>query len=199
MAGRRRRPADESKVLLIEAAVDIIRSEGYGALSARRLAEKVGLSRQIVHYHFGTTEELLLAVVRHYGDNGLAQLAAALESDDPLRAIWETDPDASATTFAFMAMATHSPVVRAELRRYLDANRDLQAAAISRHLARAGVEASVPPIAAAIIIQSISLALAAEAGLGTQRGHAETKAVVEKLLRIIAEGEPSFRIGAQGG
>jgi AcrR family transcriptional regulator len=188
MAGRKRRPAEQSKVLLIEAAAEIIRSEGYGALTARRLAEKVGLKRQIVHYHFGTVEDLLLAVVRHYGDNGLARLAAALETEDPLRAIWEIDPDTSATTFAFMAMATHNPVVRAEMRRYHDANRDLQVEAISRHFARAGVKPSVPPVAAAIIIQSIAHSLAAEAALGTLRGHAETKAVVEDLLRTLAEG-----------
>lgn len=183
MAGRKRRPADESKILLIEAAVEIIRSEGYGALSARRLAEKVGLKRQIVHYHFGTIEELLIAVVRHYGDNGLARLAAALDSEDPLRAIWETDPDASATTFAFMAMAAHNPVVRAEMQRYLEANRDLQVEAVSRHFARAGLEPRVPPIAAAIIVQSISQSLAAETALGTARGHLETKAALEELLR----------------
>jgi AcrR family transcriptional regulator len=188
MAVRTRRPAEESKIRLIEAAVEIIRGEGYGALTARRLAEKVGLKRQIVHYHFGTIEDLLLAVVRHYGDSGLARLAEALETDDPLRAIWQTDPDASATTFAFMAMAAHNPVVRAELQRYLDANRDLQVAAISRRFAQMGLEAPVPPAAAAIIVQSISQALAAEAALGCGRGHAETRAVVEDLLRAWTEG-----------
>lgn len=190
MAGRTRRPADESKIRLIEAAVEIIRSEGYGALSARRLAEKVGLKRQIVHYHFGTIEDLLLAVVRHYGDSGLARLKLALEGEEPLRAIWETDPDASATTFAFMAMATHSPLVRAEMQRYLDANRELQEQAVARCFARAHGEAPVPPIAAAIIVQSISQALAAEAALGARRGHAETKAVVEACLRAVAAGRP---------
>ena len=183
MADRKRRPADESKILLIEAAVEIIRSEGYGALSARRLAEKVGLKRQIVHYHFGTIEDLLIAVVRHYGDNGLVRLTSALESDDPLRAIWETDPDASATTFAFMAMAAHNPVVRAEMQRYLEANRDLQVKALSLYFARAGLESHIPPVAAAIIVQSISQSLAAESALGTSRGHLETRAVVEELLR----------------
>jgi AcrR family transcriptional regulator len=188
MPGRKRRPADESKILLVEAAVEIIRTEGYGALSARRLAERVGLKRQIVHYHFGTIEELLLAVVRHYGDSGLERLAAALETEDPLRVIWETDPDASATAFAFMAMATHSPVVRAELQRYLDANRKMQMEAIVRSYARAGMAPPVPPIVAAIVIQSVSQALAAEAALGAHRGHAETRAVVEAALAKAVEG-----------
>ena len=80
-----RRPAEESRAMLIEAAVEIIRTEGYGALSARRLAEKVGLKRQIVHYYFRTIEELLLSVVRFYGDSGLARMREALR-DDPLHA-----------------------------------------------------------------------------------------------------------------
>src|ERR1700741_4149160 len=103
-----RRSAELSKTMLIAAAVDIIKTEGYAALSARRLAEKVGLKRQIVHYYFRTMEDLLLAVIRHYGEQGLARFAEAFSSHAPLRVIWETRADASATTFAFMAMATHS-------------------------------------------------------------------------------------------
>ena len=120
-----RRPAEESRAMLIEAAVEIIRTEGYGALSARRLAEKVGLKRQIVHYYFRTIEELLLSVVRFYGDSGLARMREALR-DDPLHALWAVEPDSSATTFAFVAMASHQPVVRAEMRRYMEARRKIQ-------------------------------------------------------------------------
>src|SRR5690349_5277453 len=100
-----RRTADVSKAMLIAAAAQIINAEGYAALSARALAEKVGLKRQIVHYYFRTMEELLLAVVRHYGDESVDRLSDAMNSGDPLRAIWEEEPDASATTYAFLAMA----------------------------------------------------------------------------------------------
>jgi AcrR family transcriptional regulator len=177
-----RRPGDESRALLIEAAAEIINSEGYAALSARRLAEKVGLKRQIVHYYFRTMEDLLLAVIRYYGEEGLARFAQAFEAQDPLRVIWETRADASATTFAFMAMASHSPVIKAELRRYLEAFRELQVEAVAKYLKSAGSKADIPAEAAVIIVQSVSQALAAETALGTERGHETVKSVVEKWL-----------------
>jgi AcrR family transcriptional regulator len=186
-----RRPGDESRALLIEAAADIINGEGYAALSARRLAEKVGLKRQIVHYYFRTMDDLLLAVIRHYGEQGLVRFAEAFEAQDPLRVIWETRADASATTFAFMAMATHSPAIRAELQHYLEAFRELQVSAVASHMEAGGVEGALPPEAAVIILQSVSQALAAEAALGTERGHETVKAVVERWLLSATRGDCS--------
>jgi AcrR family transcriptional regulator len=182
-----RRPAEVSRALLIEAAVDVIKTEGYAALTARRLAEKVGLKRQIVHYYFGTADDLLLAVVRYYGDSGLKRFAEAFKSQHPLRVLWSVEADASATTFAFMAMATHRPVIRTELRRYLDKFRRLQVEAISDYFDSHGLKPSVPPIAAAIIIQTVSQGLAAEAALGAVSGHTETRAFIEKALLSLAK------------
>jgi AcrR family transcriptional regulator len=177
-----RRPGDESKALLIEAAAGIINSEGYAALSARSLAEKVGLRRQIVHYYFRTMDDLLLAVIRHYGEEGLSRFSQAFESQDPLRVIWEMRADTSSTTFAFMAMATHSPVIRAELRRYLEAFRKLQVQAVTKHMASAGIKGTLPPEAAVIIVQSVSQALAAETALGTKVGHDTARTAIERWL-----------------
>jgi AcrR family transcriptional regulator len=183
-----RRPGDESRALLIEAAADLINTEGYAALTARRLAEKVGLKRQIVHYYFRTMDDLLLAVIRHYGEEGLARFAEAFTSQDPLRVIWETPADASATTFAFMAMATHSPIIKAELRHYLEVFRELQFQAVASYMKGIGVKDGPPPEAVVIILQSVSQALAAETALGTQRGHETVKAVVEQWLHSGAHG-----------
>lgn len=179
---RTRRPGEESKALLIEAVAEIINSEGYAALSARRLAEKVGLKRQIVHYYFRTMDDLLIAVIRHYGELGLARFSQAFASQDPLRVIWETPADASATTFAFLAMATHSPVIRAELRRYLEAFRELQIEAVARYMDEIGIEDGPPPEAAVIILQGVAQAMAAETALGTELGHDTAKAAIEQWL-----------------
>ena len=180
-----RRPAEVSRTMLIEAAVDVIRNEGYGALSARRLAEKVGLKRQIVHYYFRTVDDLLLAVVRYYGDLGLRHFATVLP-EDPLRVLWEVQADESATAFAFMAMATHRHEIKKEVLRYMDEFRKLQSKAISTYFKSRGIDAAIPPVAVAIIIQSISQGLAAEASLGAKLGHAETRAVMEAMLQSLS-------------
>jgi AcrR family transcriptional regulator len=177
-----RRPRDESRALLIKAAAELINNEGYAALTARRLAEKVGLKRQIVHYYFRTMDDLLLAVIRHYGEEGLARFAEAFASQDPLRVIWETPADTSATTFAFMAMATHSPIIKAELQHYLEAFRELQFQAVASYMREIGVKDSPLAEGVVIILQSVSQALAAETALGTVRGHETVRAVIERWL-----------------
>jgi len=180
-----RRPGDESRAMLIEAAAEVIRSEGYAALSARSLAEKVGLKRQIVHYYFRTIEELLVSVVRHFGDQGLAHFTQRL-GQDPLRAMWEAQADSSATTFAFMAMASHLPLVREEMKHYMGEFRKLQTEAIAAYFKSRGFKPAIPPAAIAIIIQSVSQALSAEALVGASLGHAETRSVMDKVLRRLA-------------
>lgn len=182
-----RRLAEESRALLIEAAVEVIRTEGYGALSARRLAEKVGLKRQIVHYYFRTVEELLLSVVRFYGDGGLARMREALRRD-PLQAIWKAQLDSSATTFAFVAMASHQLAVRTEMRRYMEQFRKLETEAITAYFKERGIQPAISPAAIAILIQSVSQTLATEKSIGTSRGHADAKAMMEAMLQRLAEG-----------
>lgn len=179
---------------LIEAAAQIINSDGYAALSARALAEKVGLKRQIVHYYFRTMDDLLLAVIKHYGEEAVGRFSQALSSGDPLRAIWELNPDSSATTFSFIAMASQKPVVREEMLKYLHRLRELQAKAVDRYRKAHDITSELPPIVAAIVVQSISQALGAESALGTTMGHAETRDAVARWLNGLSpESGPAAR------
>lgn len=190
MAGQRL-PGDVSRVRLIEAAARIINEQGYAALSAKTLAQSVGLKRQIVHYYFRTMDELLLAVVRHYGEHGLATFEAAFQSGDPFRVIWEVEADASATTFAFIAMARHRPIIRDELRRYLVAFHELQVQAIERYVRERGLKLSMPAAAALVMIQSVAQSLATRKMLGATSGHAETREAMEKFIASLAGVSPS--------
>jgi AcrR family transcriptional regulator len=189
-----RRTAEVSRTLLIQAAAQIINEDGYAALSARALAEKVGLKRQIVHYYFRTMEDMLLAVVRHYGDESAARLSEALQSGDPLRAIWQEKPDASATTYAFLAMAKHMPSVRAEVEGYFRKLRALKIEAVTSFLAETGMTADLSPGALVTIVQSIAQGLKAEEALGAAAGHGETRAIVEAWLSDFVRLRDSLRV-----
>ena len=58
----RRKGAESSKTRaqLLLAAAQILCDAGARAVTARRLAEQVGLGRHIVHYYFGTIDELFV-------------------------------------------------------------------------------------------------------------------------------------------
>ncbi len=177
-----RRAAAESRVLLIQAAAQIINDEGYAALSARALAEKVGLKRQIVHYYFRTMEDLLLAVVRHYGNESVDRLSQATSTGNPLRAIWDEDPDASATTYAFLAMGKHLPAIQVEVETYFRRLRDIKIHAVAAYLAKTAGQTNLPAASLVTIVQSIAQGLKAENSLGSCAGHDETRAMMERCL-----------------
>ena len=67
----------------VQAAEDLIREEGYPAVTARNLAEKLELTRQIVHYYFGLRDELIIATVRDSIPRILPQLRSLLAEVDP--------------------------------------------------------------------------------------------------------------------
>jgi AcrR family transcriptional regulator len=176
----------ETRAQLIEAAAKLIRDEGCAAVTARRLAAEVGLKRQIVHYYFGTIEDLLIAVIRRDCEKVQHRIGQALEGEDPLRAIWELGNMVSTTLFEFSAMAIRRKAIQAEMQRYMEQSRKIQAEALTHHLELRGIKSALPPVAAAIVINSVSHTLAVERALGVSEGHTETAAVVEEWLRAFA-------------
>ncbi|MBW8785919.1 MAG: helix-turn-helix transcriptional regulator, partial [Novosphingobium sp.] len=66
----------------------LIREEGYGAATARRIAERIGLKHQTIFYYFGSQDELLLEVFRRTARAQRERLEAALNSGKPISAIW---------------------------------------------------------------------------------------------------------------
>ena len=52
-----------TRALLLAAAGDLLREEGYAATSTRAVAERAGARLSLVHYHFGSKRSLLLAVL----------------------------------------------------------------------------------------------------------------------------------------
>lgn len=64
---------EATRQAMLEAAVDLVSSEGLAAVTTRRIADAVRVSQSAVMYHFPTRLDLHAAAVRH--------LAEAIESD----------------------------------------------------------------------------------------------------------------------
>ena len=75
MKTRRRGPVENSAMrdALIDATEQLIREEGYAAVSTRRIAAKAGVKGPLIHYYFNTIDDLYLAVFRRIADEGLAE------------------------------------------------------------------------------------------------------------------------------
>lgn len=185
-------PDAKNRGLLLDAAEQLMLEEGYAAVTSRRLAGKAGLKPQLVHYYFRTMEDLFLEVFRRRADEGLRFQAEALQSPQPLWAIWRfgTDPAFTQISMEFMALANHRKEMRAEIAYYAERFREEQRQAVTAALQRYGVDSNdVPPVVWTVLMTSLSRMLVLEQSIGMSGGHAETMALVESYLRRL-EGEP---------
>ena len=151
MASARRIGAPDAKnrMALVDAAEQLMIDEGYAAVTSRRVADKAGLKPQLVHYYFRTMDDLFLEVFRRYADQGMEAHRQALESPQPLWALWRfgINPAASRLTMEMAALANHRKELRAEISRYAELFREQQRAVFVTALERHGVlPDDVPPI-----------------------------------------------------
>ena len=189
-------PVAKNRGLLLDAAEQLMIEEGYAAVTSRRLAHKAGLKPQLVHYYFRTMEELFLEVFRRRAEEGLEVQAQALQSPQPLWALWRfgTDPAFTRISMEFMALANHRKELRAEIAYYAERFREEQRQAVTAALQRYGVNnredgEDVPPVVWTVLMTSLSRFLVLEQAVGISGGHAETMELVERYLRRL-EGEP---------
>jgi AcrR family transcriptional regulator len=199
MVSERRRGGESSamRAALVDAAEQLIRDEGYPAVTARTLADKVNLKRQIVHYYFQTMDDVFIAVIRQNAERMQARLEEAARSDEPLRALQmlNRDQDQAILSIELAALANRRPAVRAEVARAAKEARALQARMLSDHLKQRGITPQMQPIVATILLTSLAQVLALEAAIDINSGHAETLKFVDACLRAFAEGRESpFRI-----
>lgn len=186
MVSNRRRAAPDSEMHghLIDAAEAIIREQGHGALTARTLADRLSLKRQIVHYYFESMDELLVQVVRRNSDRALAALEEPAMQADPLRAIWRmsNDRDMAVLALELAALAARRPAVRAVVREAAEAARAAQTRVLQQHLAARGLAPAIDPEVATIVLASLSYTMVQEDAVGITAGHGKLRAMVEAVL-----------------
>jgi AcrR family transcriptional regulator len=187
--------SSETRALIVIAAEQVMRDEGYAAASTRRVAAHAGLKPSLVHYYFPTTDDLFLAVFKRGAELSDAMIDEALASDDPVRELWRFFVDTSRTSLSmeFVALANHRKIIRAEIARHSEAMRARQAGLFERLLGErlAKFDGSTPA-GLSLVLVGIARALVMEGELGIHAGHADARAFVETWLeRLLAEPAPS--------
>ena len=191
---RIRQESAVSRGFILDATERIMVSEGYAAVTTRRVASLIGLTAALVHYYYPTTEDLLVATYRRAVERHDERVRRALASDRPLHALWSfySDQTRMALGVEFMAMANHRKVIRAEIRDHDERDRKMQAEALSRMLAVAKTNSNMcPPLCVAFLLSGISRALVMDEMLGISCAHPETRAYIERLLGQLEKARKS--------
>jgi AcrR family transcriptional regulator len=185
--GTRRVGAEDSatRLAILDATTKIMREEGHGAATSRRVAAAAGVKPPLVHYYFPTMDDLYLAVFRRGAEAHVERQRRAIFSDRPLRALWDLsrEPHGTRLQLEFMALANQRPAIRAELAAYTDRFREIQVTALTFIARERGLDlGEFPPVVVSLLIASLSGVLATENALGIHRGHTELVDFVERHL-----------------
>jgi AcrR family transcriptional regulator len=75
---------------LFDAAERLLIEDGYAGLTTRRVAAEAGVNHGLVHYYFGSMEELLLQVLERFTARMVERQTAMYQADVPFLDKWRT-------------------------------------------------------------------------------------------------------------
>jgi TetR/AcrR family transcriptional regulator, transcriptional repressor for nem operon len=87
-------PRRDGRTRLLDAALHVIRAQGYAATSVEDICRRAGVTKGAFFHHFRSKEDLAVAATTHFG-----LLAAAL-----LEAPWQTYPDPAERVLGYVAL-----------------------------------------------------------------------------------------------
>lgn len=192
-----RQPAEVSRLQLLDATEKLMITEGYAAVTTRRVGADVGLTGALVHYYYPTTDDLLIAAYRRAKTRNDHAILSALESKYPLHALWQllTGTWHIALGLEFAALANHRKSIRSEISKRDVLSRKLQMRKLSQTMnSAAAKKAGLSPLGAAMLLEGIARAFAIDKNFGLSLGHKDARNFIEGILDAI---EPTANAAAK--
>src|SRR5262245_61403390 len=109
---------------LLDAAERLLVEQGYGAITTRKLADQVGVNHGLVHYYFGSMEEVMVQVLERFTARLIERQRAMYASDrsflEKWRVAWAFQEEDLASGYSkiwleLQAMAWNRPELRARV------------------------------------------------------------------------------------
>jgi len=75
---------------LLDAAERLLVEVGYASITTRRLAEEAGVNQGLVHYYFGSNENLLVRTLERFTERLIARQRDLYEAEYPFIEKWRT-------------------------------------------------------------------------------------------------------------
>jgi AcrR family transcriptional regulator len=185
----------EKRTRILDAAEGIMLRDGYAAVTSRRVEADAGIK---LHYHFGTLDDLFVAVFRRRAERNVERLRDALTSEQPLRAWWDlaSDPRGTALLVELTAAANHRAPLQAEVAELARDVRRMEIDTLGSILEGYGIDpAEFPPALVAAAVQGLALVVVQDQVRGFETAHDEAAAAMARLLdRLERERTPRLPV-----
>jgi AcrR family transcriptional regulator len=118
------RPGYETEQALLDAAERLLFDFGAAATTTRRVAQEAGVNHGLVHYYFGSVEQLLVRVLERFTERLIARQRQLYAADEPFLEKWRTamayleeDRPYQKIWFELQALAWNRPELQERLAR----------------------------------------------------------------------------------
>ena len=190
MAISKARSANEEAFL--DAAERLLVTTGYAGISVRRLADEAGANHGLVHYYFGSMEELFLRVLERFTLRLIERQRAMYSTDAPFIDKWRAamrfmDEDLAAgypkIWFELQAMAWNHPDMRERVTHVNAEWRAVLTEAFTRAADDYGLDHRRFPVEAMVsLVMTFNVGMMLERMEGITTGHQELRDGIEAWL-----------------
>jgi AcrR family transcriptional regulator len=183
----------------LDAAERLLVREGAAGISTRQLAREAGQNHGLVHYYFGSVDELLLQALERFTGRILDRQRAMYGADAPFLEKWRIamgyiDEDLAAGYPKVLAelesLAWNKPELRERLHAVNESWRSLLRDAVAEAVKEYGLDDfGFSAEAWAALVMQFNKGLLNERLLGFERGHAELLAAIDGWLVSLEQGK----------
>ena len=192
----------------LDAAERLLISVGYAGVSARRLAEEAGANHGLIHYYFGSMEQLLIQVLERFTQRLIERQRAMYAADAPFLEKWRAamsylDDDLAngyqKIWFELQALGWNHPELRERLARIHSQWRGALTQAFTEALADYHLDTERFPLDAIVaLVVTFNEGIILERLGGVTEGQAELLAMIDRWLVSLEATKASSADGAAG-
>ncbi len=186
---------NETVTALLDAAERLLIEVGYANITTRRLAEEARVNHGLVHYYFGSMEQLFVSVLERYTERLIARQRAMYAADAPFIEKWRTamaflDEDRESgyqkIWYELQALAWNRPDLRERLVEVHKQWRTTLTEAFAPALAEYGLDRERFPVEAVVaLVISFNEGVILERLGGVYEGQTELIAMIDRWLESL--------------
>ena len=180
------RSAAESAIL--DAAERLLIEVGHAGVTTRRLAEEAGVNHGLIHYYFGSIENVLVQTLERYTAEVVQRQREMYAADVPFIEKWRTameylleqDVRYEKVWLELTALAWNRPDLSERVARVCEEWRDVLREAFADELERRGID--MPLEAVVALVMTFNEGIMSERLCGVTTGHQELLDWIDKWL-----------------
>ena len=177
-------------------------SVGYAGISTRKIAEEAGLNHGLVHYYFGSMQELLLQVLERYTNRLILRQREMYAADVPFIQKWRSamrflDEDAASgyakVWYELQALGWNDPAISERVAKVDRAWFEVVTEAIDRAMDEYGLDRKEFPLKAMVtLVGTFNVGMHLRMLSGIRSGHKELLEWIDRWL-VTLEARKSKR------